>query len=85
MSARGWWSVSMASAALIVAGLLWGSLLAGVPYQDATSEQTARHAWHATFAFGLMIGGSVSLAVSIVGLVRDWWRRRVSASREAAR
>lgn len=70
MRARAWWTLLVAGAAAVAAGLLWGSWFAGVPYQDATAEQTARFEWHAAFASWLLLGGALSLAVSIIGLVR---------------
>lgn len=59
-----------------VAGFLWGALLAGVPYQDATPEQAARFAFHAQGSLWLMGLGVAVFLVSAGCKVSRWYTRR---------
>lgn len=82
---RAWWRLLAAGTAAVIAGVIWGSLFAGVPNPDATAEQADRYEWHVAIATWLMLGGVLSVAVSIVGLVRLRRKRRASTASASRR
>lgn len=59
----------------VIAGFLWGALLAGVPYQDGTPEQDASFSFHANVAFGVMCLGFSVLVVGLAGFMLQRLRR----------
>jgi hypothetical protein len=61
---------------LLVAGFIYDVMFAGIPYQDPTSEMSARYAHHARVASLICrVGGGVFLFGSLAGIIRLVVRR----------
>lgn len=67
------WPAILALAGLmtVVAGVLYGSIFAGVPYQDPTPEMSATYAWHSGVTSAVRwLGGSAFLIGLVAGSFR---------------
>lgn len=63
------WMISIAAtgAALMVAGLLYGVLMVGVPYPDPTPAQAVAERSNVAISGWVMAGGSVVLLAGLAG------------------
>jgi hypothetical protein len=56
---------------LVVSGLVYDVMFAGIPYQDPTPEMSARYAFHSRIAsIFYLTGAGVFVTGSIAGLIR---------------
>ncbi|MDT8311832.1 MAG: hypothetical protein RQ732_10335 [Methylophaga sp.] len=62
---------------LIIAGIIWGSYVAGVPYPDSSTAQQAEYHKHVMIAERLLlVGGLISFVLAPVLRVIRRWRQR---------
>ncbi|GDY23137.1 hypothetical protein LBMAG56_44840 [Verrucomicrobiota bacterium] len=61
---------------LLLAGLIYDIVFAGIPYQDPTPEMSARYARHSRIAAGIRWAGVVVLLGGAVRGCAAWVRQR---------
>lgn len=61
---------------LLLAGLVYDIVFAGIPYQDPTLEMSARYARHSRIAAGIRWTGVVVLLIGAAQGCASWVRQR---------
>lgn len=67
---------------MLIVGLAYDVVFAGIPYQDPTPEMTASYTHHARIARGIETVGLLVWALGLINLVLSWVHGRVSKRRE---